>query len=205
MTIRFVVANVSRHDAHAFVRVESLTGAASAHDDDLGPIAAGEKKNASLTFDGIHPLDLIGAESKWRASAARDGTANDTREIRLAPVATDLGNPDLMDFMVALARTPDVSRSDVQDARALMMERLRADWSRAADASGNPYKRDCEAEGVETVLGQLVHVTQGGSRSFASPQVFEGLGHAVAVLADDLPGAHPLLRKWMKKLAARMT
>jgi hypothetical protein len=27
---------------------------------------------------------------------------------------------------------------------------------------------------------------------------------AVAALADDLPGAHPLLRKWMKRLAARL-
>jgi hypothetical protein len=205
VTIRFVVDNASRREARAIVRVESLGGAASAQDHDLGPIAAGSRQSASLTFDGIHPLDLIGAESRWRASVAHDGTMNDTREIRLAPVATDLGNPDLMDFTVALAGTKDVSRSDVQDARALMMERLRADWSRAADASGNPYKRDYETEGVETVLGQLVRLTQKGSRSFASPQVFDGLGHAIAVLADDLPGAHPLLRKWMKKLAARMT
>jgi hypothetical protein len=34
--------------------------------------------------------------------------------------------------------------------------------------------------------------------------VFDDLGQDVAVLCDDLPGAHPLLRKWMKKLAKRL-
>jgi hypothetical protein len=85
-----------------------------------------------------------------------------------------------------------------------MMERLRADWARAAGASGNPYKRDFDTEGTETVLGQLVRVAQGGKRSFASPQVFAGLDGDIMALAEDLPGAHPLLRKWMKKLASRV-
>jgi hypothetical protein len=85
-----------------------------------------------------------------------------------------------------------------------MMERLRADWERAVDASGNPYRRDFESSGTETVLGELVRATQHGRRSFASPQVFEGLDGDVAELCDRLPGAHPLLRKWMKKLARRL-
>jgi hypothetical protein len=204
VTLTFAVKNTSRRDARALVSVEALTVKSAPRTDDLGVVPAGGQRRASATFTGIHPLDLIGAESRWRASVARGDTIDDTREIELAPVATDLSNPDLLDFLLALAATPDVSRSDVKEARELMMERLRADWERAADASGNPYKRDFESSGIETVLGELVRVTQGGQRTFASPQVFDDLGAEVAVLCDDLPGAHPLLRKWMKKLAKRL-
>jgi len=204
VTLTFDVLNTSRRDASAAVSVVSLDMRHDAHADELGVVPAGGRRQASITFTGIHPLDLIGGASRWRATVARGDTIDDEREIRITPVAADLSNPDLLDFMLALADTPQVSRSDVKDARELMMDRLRADWERAADASGNPYKRDFESSGVETVLGELVRVTDGGRRSFASPQVFDGLGDDVAVLCDDLPGAHPLLRKWMKKLAKRL-
>jgi hypothetical protein len=204
VTLDFAVSNTSNRDAHAMLRVEPLTGPRDPRENDLGIIPAGGRRTATVAFDGIHPLDLIGGESRWRASVARGDVVDDTQDIRIAPVATDLSNPDLMDFMVALARTAEISRSDVKDARALMMERLRADWARAAGASGNPYKRDFDTEGTETVLGQLVRVAQGGKRSFASPQVFAGLDDDIMTLAEDLPGAHPLLRKWMKKLASRV-
>lgn len=204
VALTFAVENTSRRDARAVVRVESLTAPRENKDADLGLVPAGRSRDASVTFDGIHPLDLIGGEARWRATVARGGRLDDEREIRIAPVATDLSNPDLMEFMIALARTPAVSRGDVQESRSLMMERLRADWERAASASGNPYKRDFESSGTETVLGELVRVTQGGHRSFASPQVFDGLDGDITRLSDDLPGAHPLLRKWMKKLAKRV-
>ena len=204
VTLTFDVANTSRADARAAVSVVSLDVRHDAREDELGVVPAGGRRQASVTFTGIHPLDLIGGTSRWRASVARGDTIDDEREIRIAPVATDLSNPDLLDFMLALADTPQLSRSDVNDARELMMDRLRADWERAADASGNPYKRDFESSGTETVLGELVRVTDGGRRAFASPQVFDGLGDEVAVLCSELPGAHPLLRKWMKTLAKRL-
>jgi len=204
VTLTFDVSNTSRRDASASVSVVSLDARHDERADKLGVVPAGGRRQASVTFTGIHPLDLIGDTSRWRAVVARGDTIDDEREIRLAPVATDLSNPDLLDFMLALADTPQVSRSDVKDSRELMMDRLRADWERAADANGNPYKRDFESSGAETVLGELVRVTDGGRRPFKSPQVFDGLGAEVAVLCDDLPGAHPLLRKWMKKLAKRL-
>jgi len=204
VTLTLAVANTSRRDARAVVSVLPLTGARDPREDDLGLIPAGGSRQASVTFNGIHPLDLIGGVARWRASVARGDTVDDVREIRIDPVATDLSNPDLMDFMIALAGLSHVSGSDVRDARALMMDRLRADWERAADASGNPYKRDFETEGQTTVLGELVRTTQSGRRSFASPQVFEGIDDEIAALTDELPGAHPLLRKWMKKLAKRV-
>ena len=164
-----------------------MTGARDPREDDLGSIPAGDSRQASVTFDGIHPLDLIGGVSRWRASVARDAKIDDSREIRIDPVATDLSNPDLMDFMIALAGLSQVSPADVRDARALMMDRLRADWERAADASGNPYKRDFETGGTTTVLGELVRTTSGGRRSFTSPQVFDGLDDDIAALIEELP------------------
>jgi hypothetical protein len=204
VTLTLAVANTSRRDVRAVVSVLPLTGARDPLKDDLGLVPAGGSRQASVTFNGIHPLDLIGGTSRWRASVARGDTIDDVREIRIDAVATDLSNPDLMDFMIALAGLSHVSGSDVREARALMMDRLRADWERAADASGNPYKRDFETEGQMTVLGELVRTTQSGRRSFASPQVFDGIDDEIAALTDELPGAHPLLRKWMKKLAKRV-
>jgi len=203
VTLTVNVANTSHRDAKAVVLFDLLTGGGG-HSDDLGIVPAGGTRRATATFDHIHPIDLIGGESRWRASVSRDGRVDDQKEIRIAPVATDLSNPDLMDFMIALAHTPSVSRVDTKDARDLMMDRLRADWDHAAGVDGNPYKRDFDSDGTETVVGQLVQVTREGRRSFASPQVFDGLARDVDALADDLPGAHPLLRKWMKKLAKRL-
>ena len=203
VTVSLSVQNTSRRDAAAVLRVDATTGAGEAKREDLGTISAGGSKRATVTLQGIHPLDLIGTESRWRVSIARGDQIDDTRELRMPPVATDLSNPDLMDFMIALAGTPSVSRSDVRDSRALMMQRLRADWERAASAVGNPYKRDYDREGSETVLGQLVRIREAG-RAYASPQVFDGMSGDVEALSDDLPGAHPLLRKWMKKLATRL-
>lgn len=203
VTLSLTVQNTSRRDAAAVVRFDSPTGAGEPKREDLGVVPSGGSKRAAVTFQGIHPLDLIGTESRWVVSVARGEQLDDTREVRMPVVATDLSNPDLMDFMIALARTPSVSRNDARDARALMMQRLRADWERAADASGNPYKRDYEAEGEETVLGQLVRIRAGG-RTYASPQVFDGMAGDVAALSGELPGAHPLLRKWMNKLATRL-
>lgn len=197
--------NTSRRAAAAVLRVERLTDAGAGASENLGSVPAGGSRRAAITLTGIHPLDLIGGEARWRASIVRGSQVDDVKEIRIAAVATDLTNPDLMDFMIALAKTPEVSRSDVADARDLMMDRLRADWERAGDLDGNPYKRDYDTEGSETVLGQLVRVTHGGGRNFDSPQVFAGMGRDVEALADDLPGAHPLLRKWMKKLAKRLS
>jgi hypothetical protein len=204
VTVSAPARNTSRRDARATVRVESLTLARSDQEVDVGAVPAGARRDAALTIDGIHPLDLIGAETRWKVTIVRDGTIDDARELSLPPVAADLTNPDLMDFMVGLARTPDVSRADVEDSRGLMMDRLRADWQRATAADGNPYRRDFETGGAETALGELVRVARTGRRSFVSPQVFDGLGSAAMSLADDLPGAHPLLRKWMKKLAQRV-
>lgn len=204
VTITMAVSNTSRRESSAVVRIEQFSGPRDSREDDLGVVLAGRSREAAVTFENIPPLDLIRGETRWRASVSRGGKIDDSREIYADPVVTDLSNRDLVDFMLGLARTPRANRADVREARSLMIERLRADWSRAAESSGNPYKRDFESAGAETELGAIIRATKSGRRSFASPEVFAGLDGEIASLVSDLPGAHPLLRKWMKKLAKRL-
>ena len=81
---------------------------------------------------------------------------------------------------------------------------MRADWQRSVAMDGNPYKTDYEEGSAQTALGELVRAVSGAHGGFASRDVFAGTGSDIAALADDLPGAHPLLRKWMKRLAKRV-
>ena len=86
----------------------------------------------------------------------------------------------------------------------MLLDRMRADWERACADDGNPYKRDYDEASASTALGELVREISNERSSFASRAVFAGLGSDIATLADTLPGAHPLLRKWMKRLAKRV-
>ena len=93
---------------------------------------------------------------------------------------------------------------DVTQARSLLMDRMRADWQRAIAMDGNPYKTDFEEGSASTALGELVRALDGSKGGFANRDVFNGAGSDIAALAEDLPGAHPMLRKWMRKLAKRV-
>ena len=119
-------------------------------------------------------------------------------------MATDLGSRDLLLYMVDLARSSRAPRQDVAEARALFLERMKADWERACAADGNPYKRDVENGSATTALGDLARTIKNERRGFTSRDVFQGLGDDIASFAEELPGAHPLLRKWMKKLAKQV-
>ena len=195
------VVNSSRRSVRATASAERVEGGVERATEDLGAIEAGGRRSVDFGFVGIHPLDLIAGEAHFRITVIRAGTANDQREIGVEPVVTDFGNPDLVTFMVDLARSPRVSPPDVAEVRSLLFERLRADWDRARFGPGNPYKRDLESGSAETALGELVRAVRSEHGRLASPQVFQRLGGDIAGLADDLPGAHPLLRKWMKRLA----
>jgi hypothetical protein len=106
--------------------------------------------------------------------------------------------------MLELSHSRQVSRRDVTEARALLMDRMRADWQRAASADGNPYKVDYEEGSASTALGELVRAVGGSRGAMANRSVFAGAGSDISALAEELPGTHPLLRKWMKKLAKRV-
>jgi hypothetical protein len=129
---------------------------------------------------------------------------NDRAHFLFPDVTVDLNNRALLDFMVALARDERAPASDVAAARQLILRRLRVDWRAAVRASGNPYKRDHRNNAAGTALGELVQ-TYGRERSrLRNPEVFSGLNAEITALAKQLPGAHPLLRKHMKRLARKL-
>jgi hypothetical protein len=134
----------------------------------------------------------------------RDRGTDDERVVGAQGVATDLASRDLLLYMVDLAHEARPSRQDVAEARALVLDRMRADWDRARAADGNPYKRDVENGSATTALGDLARTIKSEGRRFESRDVFDGLGDDIASFAEELPGAHPLLRKWMKRLAKQV-
>ena len=89
-------------------------------------------------------------------------------------------------------------------ARELVARRMRVDWRAAVRADGNPYKRDFKRGSTETALGDLVRAYRDhGSRSIRT-EVWNGLRTDIEALAKELPGIHPRLRKYMKRLARRI-
>jgi hypothetical protein len=204
VSLTVAVANTSRRDVAASARVEPQRGPGDPQVRDLGVLKGGRSTTATFTYDGFAPLDLIAGDARFQISVARGADPDDVTTIAIAAVATDLASRDLLDFMIGLAKKPHAPRGDVERARGLMLERMRADWEHACAADGNPYKRDLESGGTETALGELARSVDAERRSLTSRAVFDGLGDQISTLADDLPGAHPLLRKWMKKLAKRV-
>jgi hypothetical protein len=99
---------------------------------------------------------------------------------------------------------PNASAADILEARRMMLRRLRVDWKAAVRASGNPYKRDYRSWGGATALGALVVACRDERSRMASPEVFDGLGREIETLARELPGIHPFLRKFVRKLARRI-
>jgi hypothetical protein len=198
------IRNLSRRDLEGVLRASSVGRDTGRLQDAPVRIAAGRSTRASLTADDLRPLDLIGGHAQWRLTVDRERGTDDERVLGPQEVATDLGSRDLLLYMVDLARNARAPRQDVAEARALFLDRIRADWERACAADGNPYKRDVENGSATTALGDLARTVKGERRSFASRDVFDGLGDDIASFAEELPGAHPLLRKWMKKLAKQI-
>ena len=198
------IRNLSRRDLEGVLHAATSGGSATRLADQRVRVAAGRSARALVVADDLRPLDLIGGRAQWRLSVDRDRGTDDERVVGPDQVATDLGSRDLLLYMVDLARSSRAPRQDVAEARALFLERMRADWDRACAADGNPYKRDVENGSATTALGDLARTLKNERRGFESRDVFQGLGDDIASFAEELPGAHPLLRKWMKKLAKQV-
>jgi len=198
------VANRSRRDLRVDARFADLDGSTRDDRTASGAVRAGGRTELAAAYDGLRPLDLLAGGQRWRASISNAGVENDLRDVALAPASTDLADGDLLTFTIDLARTRRPSPRDVAQTRALLLDRMRADWEQAVAMDGNPYKRDYEEGSASTALGALVRATQSERHSFVNRDVFAGLGPDIASLAEDLPGAHPVLRKWMKRLAKRV-
>ncbi|MFN7967001.1 MAG: hypothetical protein U0V87_15070 [Acidobacteriota bacterium] len=198
------VANRSRGPLRAETLISSLAGGSDAERSDFHTVPAEGTSQIEATYDALRPLDLIAGKLRWQAVVRNGNVENDTRTITIAPASTDLSNLDLVTYMIELARARQPARRDIAEGRALLLDRMRADWDRACADDGNPYRRDYDEASASTALGELVREISNERGSFASRAVFAGLGSDIATLADTLPGAHPLLRKWMKRLAKRV-
>ena len=198
------VANHSRRDLRVEARFSDLDGSTRDDRSDQGSVRAGGLTELIAEYDGLRPLDLLAGNLRWRTTVYNGSVENDTRDIVLSPASTDLSDGDLLTYTLTLAKTRRPSPRDVAQTRALLLDRMRADWQRAVAMDGNPYKRDFEEGSASTALGELVRATHSERGSFANREVFAGLGPDIASLAEELPGAHPVLRKWMKRLAKRV-
>lgn len=196
-------ANRSRRPVNASVDLLRISGGGSGGTRDLGVVGPGEAVETTFDLDGIDPLDMLAGELE-ATLVVRDGDdIQDRTGFRFPELAVHLDNRDLLRMLVALSRDTGSSSSDIRRARQLVLRRMRADWRVAARGRGNPYKKDLKHNGSLTALGDLVRTArlEGGA---ACPEVFDGLGAEIEALARELPGAHPFLRKSMRKLARRV-
>lgn len=170
----------------------------------LGRLLPGSAATATFSLSGIDPLDLIAGRTALRLEALGNGALHDAQTIRLPDLAVDLTSDDLLRYMIALSGDSCATHEEILEARMLMLRRMRADWNRAVRASGNPYKRDYRLRRGETALGELVDTWAREQARVTRPEVFAGLGSEIEMLAGELPGVHPFLRKYMRRLARRL-
>ena len=118
----------------------------------------------------------------------------------VADLATD--PQDLLLYVLDLA--PDASSSDVARAQDLFLRRLQVDWQAVVAAGGNPYKEDYKRSGRRTAMGDLANSFDEQRHRVRNPRVFNSLAPRIEALAKELPGTHPFLRKWFKRLAKKL-
>ena len=154
-----------------------------------------------LSLAGLKPIDLVGGDVRLELVVRQAGQLQDRLRRGVSGTATDLRSQDLarlLDQMLDRGTTLD----QADRMRELWIARLRVDWKANVRARGNPYKRDYKRGGELTALGELVRLTEDANN--AEPALISGLSNDVMRLAGELPGAHPLLRKYVKRLARQL-
>ena len=198
------LVNRSRRQVTAVANLRFTDGRPAAADKPAIALAPGAGLELHFEAGGIEPLALLAGEAGFAVEATSGGRLHDRLTYRAPALATRLEDPALVDYLVALARHGGAP-AEVTKAHELMLRRLRADWQKAVAANGNPYREDRKKAGVRTALGGLVNAFQAHRATFGEPHVFTDLVPRIEALAADLPGAHPFLRKHMKKLARELT
>ncbi len=179
----------------------SLPGAIVARP--LGAVEAGQVRRLALEVDGLDPLDLLAGWVELDVALYGGSVVHDRFRYHIPDAARDLSNRDLLLFMVHLAREQRDARR-VAATRELLMTRLRADWKAAVARRGNPYKFDYRHDGATTALGDLVQTYRMQDPAVRNHPVFSGLSRDVLNLAERLPGIHPFLRKYVRRLAREL-
>ncbi len=198
------VVNRSRRPVTGSLGIVESPGYDLSETRDLGQMAAGEIRTVRFRLDGIDPLDILSGELRFGFQAFDTAAVHDGLTVRFPNLAVDLTNDDLVNLMVRFATDRSVTQQDVDRARALMLERMKADWRIVARSPRNLYKLDYQERKGETALGELVLRASEVSGTMARPEIFIDLGNDLIALSRELPGVHPFLRKWFRKLVARI-
>jgi len=202
--VQVLVVNRSRKPIDAVVALERVDGYPIRDDRELGVLPAGAERWVTFDVEGIRALDMISGNLRAHFTVRSPGEVQDRLEFRFPDAASDLYNRELLELMLTFARDSSVPWSDVAEARALMLRRLRVDWTAAVRSRGNPYKKDYKGKGTRTALGDLVQTYQRERPGVSNGAVFDGLDSEIEAMAEELPGVHPYLRKYMKRLARKL-
>lgn len=135
-----------------------------------------------------------------RAQVERRDRVEDRIVDRLPELAADLGNRDLLTYMVTRR---SASASEIARVQTLMLRRLEADWAIVAESRGNAYRDDLKRGTGQTALGDLV-ATYRGNRAMRGSAFLGGLAPRIEQLSREMSGTHPFLRKSMRKLAREL-
>jgi len=169
----------------------------------LGTVESGQVRRLALEVEGLDPLELLAGWVELDVALYGGPAVHDRFSYHIPDAARDLSNRDLLLFMVRLTHEQrDAGR--VAATRELLMTRLRADWKAAAARNGNPYKFDFRHDGATTALGDLVQTYRLQEPAVRNHPVFAGLSGEVLTLAERLPGIHPFLRKYVRRLAREL-
>ena len=197
------VRNLSTRERSAEVSLTASTREEMGLSQVLNAVRPREEVTVRFDVENLAPLDLIGGRVSLDLFLDADEIEQDRLTAALGETATDLSSrelPRLLRRMIA----EGASAIEVTQVRDLLLRRLRADWRDAVRANGNPYKRDYRSGGDLTALGELVQLSSSSPRSSDRSALLGGLSSEVLTLARQLPGPHPLLRKYVRRLARRL-
>jgi hypothetical protein len=200
--LRLAVRNDSRRDIEWITDVTSYRFGSFSWE---GLTRARDTTVLDLVLDEeLSTAELLEGGLELEVALREDDIVEDVTTLRLPAIATDLGRRDLIDYLVELATASAPLDREVGAARTMLARRLRADWDAACRAAGNPYKDDLAGGSTSTALGELVVTYRRQRASLRYPEVFAGLASELDVMADQLPGSHPFLRKWFRRLASEL-
>ena len=197
------VRNLSRRERAGQASLTTNTHEGIALSQELALVRPQDAVTVRFDVENLSPLDLIGGRVSLDLFLDTDGVEQDRMTAALGETATDLSSRDLPRLLRRMV-AEDATTVETAQVRELVLLRLRADWRAAVRANGNPYKRDYRSGGDLTALGQLVQLWSSLSGLSGRGDLLEGLSADVLTLARDLPGPHPLLRKYVKRLARRL-
>jgi len=201
--VEIEVVNRSRRAVAGAVRAERLDGRVEPALE-VGTLAPGASRTVVASFEEVRPADLVGGTFGARFAVVSGGIVQDEIDWRAPDRASDLDSRDFVRWVERLAADPATSPRDLDEARAMLVRRLDADWRRAARGRGNPYKDDLKDGTATTAVGELVRIRESAGRGGDRVGVFEALADEILARTDELPGGHPFLRKSLRKLAGRL-